>query len=1098
MPAVIAAYLVMELAVDYAVAIVVAEITTLAVSMVASSIIAKAFFNQQQPGGSGGYGSGSSANPGNPQQVPPATNNKLPVVYGSAYVGGIITDLSITSNNQQLYYVLSLSEVTNTNTGQTADNFTFGNIYYGGKKCLFGNPVFTSLGTVSTVATNTITFASISQPVNAGDVISFTNVGFPSGYTVNSFDPDTNTIVFASDVSGVASIGTAFYLYDQNAQTRVTGLLDESTGIIDTKIAGLIEIFLYKNGSNSPANSTQSAITVMQASGLTYKWDSTKLMTNTAFAIIHLTYNSSAGVTGIQQTQFQVINSRNAPGDCMADYFINTRYGAALPANQINYASLTALNTYSAQTFNGQQRFQFNGVVDTTQTVLSNMQDMANCTDSLIKYNEITAQWGVIVQTPSYSVAMDINDSNMISALSVSPLDVSSSYNIAEVKFPDKANRDTFNTAVFDLAQIDPSLLFPNEPINKQSFSLPYIDNSISAQYLAIRFLKSAREDLQIQVSINFVGLQLEAGDVVTVTNSNYGWVAKLFRVSKVIQTFETDGVIKADLTLMEYNPSVYDDASITAFVPSPNSGFGDPINFGTLYAPSVTGSQPSAANPYFQVLAESSSSGITQYAEIWYSAFSNPSMSQMIFAGTTAIQSNGIPYSPSTILPAVTLSNIPAGNWYFFSRMVNSLGNSNFSPASSVFVWRPTTFQFTEQYLSVAYADSITGTGFSLNPRNKTYYGLFNQSTSTPSTNPSDYTWYAASPVFGSARHLLYINRTGRKFSFATGYAGFAAGTGSFVPTEILLFDPSIWSGLTDNINIIDLDVRTGQLIQTGTTTVGTGQIAITNNTDGNIIASLQEYLDFGGAYTKTSSVATLTIDIYGRVVGFETPDDFDYTEQVFTATSGQTVFSVTRGSGYIIGQCLVFENGLLLDTSEYTDGASSVTFPTARTTGDIITIISFKSVNSTSGVYASFTRNAVTLSNQSTYTASGFTINDGFELLFLNGTIVNSQDYNLAGQTITFVGNASGDLEVLQWSANNLGVANGTPVNVDAYTVVGQTIYPFSFNINAFNLYNNGLLQKQGTDYTTASGTYTLTTSPTSSSNILVQQTFARTGAV
>jgi hypothetical protein len=147
---------------------------------------------------------------------------------------------------------------------------------------------------------------------------------------------------------------------------------------------------------------------------------------------------------------------------------------------------------------------------------------------------------------------------------------------------------------------------------------------------------------------------------------------------------------------------------------------------------------------------------------------------------------------------------------------------------------------------------------------------------------------------------------------------------------------------------------------------------------------------------------------------------------------------------------------------------------------------------------VYASFTRNFATLTNQSTYTASGFTLYDGYELLFLNGTVVNSQDYNIVGQDIIFIGETNGDLQVIQWSANNLGVPNGTPVNVDTFTIIGQTIYPFSFDVNAFNLYNNGLLQKQGTDYTTSTGTFTLTTSPTSISNILVQQTFTRTGAV
>jgi hypothetical protein len=45
----------------------------------------------------------------------------------------------------------------------------------------------------------------------------------------------------------------------------------------------------------------------MQSTGLTFTWDSTKLMSNSAFAIVHLNYNQNAGITNIQQTQFEII-----------------------------------------------------------------------------------------------------------------------------------------------------------------------------------------------------------------------------------------------------------------------------------------------------------------------------------------------------------------------------------------------------------------------------------------------------------------------------------------------------------------------------------------------------------------------------------------------------------------------------------------------------------------------------------------------------------------------------------------------------------------------------------------------------------------------
>jgi hypothetical protein len=208
-----------------------------------------------------------------------------------------------------------------------------------------------------------------------------------------------------------------------------------------------------------------------------------------------------------------------------------------------------------------------------------------------------------------------------------------------------------------------------------------------------------------------------------------------------------------------------------------------------------------------------------------------------------------------------------------------------------------------------------------------------------------------------------------------------------------------------------------------------------------------------------------------------------------------------VTRGAGYISGQCWVYQNGVKLQPSLYTDTGGTtgtVTLANGAATGDFICIISFKSVNSSSGVYASFTHNQATLTTQGSYTASGFTLVDGFELLFLNGTVVNSQDYNVSGQTITFTDNVSGILEIVQWSPNNLGVANGTPVNVDAFTIIGQTIYPFSYNSLAFNLYSNGVNLREAVDFTTATGSYTLQYTPDNNFTIMTQQTFARTGAV
>lgn len=1082
--------------------------TAFAINMVASAIIAKAFA-PSFPGSS----ADQTPNPGNNAQLPPNGSNKVPVIYGTGYTGGIVTDLSITSNNQKLYYVLTLAEVTNSNAGQTPDTYTFGNVYWGGKRCIF----------------------------------------------------------------------------DSTDQYKVTGLLDESTGVTDTSVNDKLNIYLFRNGSNSGVNTAQSAINILSNADLVYKWNNSKLMSNVAFAIIEMTYSVSSNLTGIQQTRFQLTNSRYQPGDCISDYLVNERYGAAIPVANIDSTSLTALNTYANgnmtyTTYTGGTstitRFRFDGLVQTDQTIMSNLQMMAACCDCLIRYNEITGKWGVVVQSPTYSVAMAINDSNMVSAIQITPIDLSSTFNVAEVKFTDGTQKDSFSSATFDLADVNPSLLYPNEPVNKQTINLNLVNNDVRAQYLANRFLESVREDLQIKVDINYSGIQLEAGDIVSVTNSNYGWSAKLFRVAQVVEKFGDDGSLTASLTLMEFNASVYDDVNVTQFTPAPNSGIGSPLGFGTIPVPVVVSQQPNAAIPSFGVQVTAPPNGIVQYAEIYYSAFANPTDAQRFFAGTTPINPGGNPYTPSAIMAVVTLSDIPQGDWYFSVKMVNALGSSNFSASSSVLQWRPTTFQYTGRYIVVAYADSITGTGISSNPRNKSYFGIWNVDSSPAySSNPANYKWYLAQPIFGTNIYLVFCNRSNRKFSFDTDFAALAAGTGAFVPTTASQFDSSIWSALPDGTNVIDLDARTGQLLVTGTTQTGSGagELNIINSPDGRVVAQLATLLDFGtGVITKTASVATLTIDKYGRVLGFQSPDDFGYTLDEFVATSGQTVFTPTaRSAKYFAGQCLVFRNGCLLDESEYTDTTTTVTLGTGAILNDRISIISMSAVaNSTtysntqlivssvatnvvtysatylptqeinvgdvmtfantgtptqytvssvnyatrqitfsttvtgvtagaiiyqyraaSSGYRPISRWSVNLSNQSIYTPTEWAFLSGSEKLFLNGLAVNDLDYDLTSD-LSFIQNVSGLLTVIQFAPNILTTPIGASASVATNTVVGQTTYNFNFDENAFELYFNGSLLDKVTDYTSASGSYVLAITPDTSLTTMQQVTYQRTG--
>jgi hypothetical protein len=937
------------------------------------------------------------------QQVPPSSTNSIPVVYGDAYLGGAFVDAALSTDAKTMYYVLVISHISP--NGQFS--FDLNDMYWGDRKITF----------------------------------------------------------------------------DSTDQTKVVSLTD-GAGNVDSKVSGNIYIALYtstQDGVITSANGATLPSAFMGGADLPaeLRWAPTnRQMPGLAFAIVKMNYNREAETTNMQSLTYHVHHYLNGagcakPGDVWYDYMTNEKYGAAMPFDLVDTTSVAALNSYSDEPIayqeNGtgpyyQPRYRINGVVDTGQSCLNNINSIMIVCDSWNQYNAAKGQWSIVINKATTS-AYAFDDSTIIGEIRVSAYDITSSVNQIEAEFPSAQNRDQSDFVYYETPA---ELLYPNEPVNKQSVQFSMTNDSVQAQYLATRILEQAREDLIVSFSTAYPGIQVDAGDVVTVTNSSYGWSNKPFRVMRVSEASLPDGSLGASFELNEYNAQVYDDKDITKYVPAPNTDLPDPSYFGTVPAPTVASSYPSAAVPSFNVQPYVGTASFVTYAEVWYSAFPSPTASQLLLGGTTALPSNGTPYTVGQTLPTVNLA-IPAGDWYLFTRLVNPIANSQYSAASAVFKWRPTTFQYTERWIAVAYADSADGTvGFSLNPRNKTYYGLLNNATANGSPNPADYTWYAGS--FGTSNYLLIANRQNRKFSFAIGNAGFSNLGGAFVPTETSVYDTSLWGALEDGQNYIDLDKRTGQLTKAGTTAVSSadGLLSVSNNTQGSMVVSLQKFLNFGaGVYSKTFSTATLTVDVFGRVVGFTQPDNFYYTETVFSATSGQTTFAVN----HVVGNILVFRDGILADTSEYTETTTNFTFSNACASGEIVVVINMRAVSTDqyyeniNGLIASSTSNSITYVDPLYQNVVA-----GDLLCFAaaqpqptdSPTTYTVQSVNVSTKTITFTTSISG-------AVNGYGVfrkraAGSTYTPFSRYTVdvsSANTVTPSNFTIrNGFEMiYVNGV---------------------------------------
>lgn len=591
-------------------------------------------------------------------QVPASTSNPIGVVYGSAFVAATVTDAKLSSDQKTMWYVMALSEVTGTMPGQTPSVYTFGDMYCNG---------------------NLITF----DDTDPAKVVKL---------TTNSTPPQE-----------------------------------------DSTISGNMYIYKFSNGSSSGINTGgQTAIQIMSEEGIPAdeRWNSAMYtaggqsaqMANTAFIIVKIIYNKdNQATTGLPVFNVQLQNPLNKPGDVFYDYFVNNRYGCAIPESKIDIASLTALNTYSDElidyisTYGGtetQVRYRINGPIDTGQNCLTNLQVIADSCDSWLQYSELTGKWKVVINQSytDYATLEElylVDSNNLIGGIDINPLDLNQTYNSLQISYPDANIKDQTNYNTINLVDYQPSLMSPNEPTNQLVINYPLINNYVQATYLGERRMLQSREDLVITCSLDYSGIQIEAGDVVRINLAEYGWgpitvnptnSSKLFRVTQVQETKSDNTSLGVRITAIEYNDTIYANDPIQNFVPAANTGLKNPNIIGTPGAPTVTTVTTPNTNGqlnYFNVSATVPATGTVLYMDFYYGTETDTSTHKLY---RTVTPSSGRAFVNGTTV-TIAVNDLPPGTYYWSVKARSSVtvagangatgGSSASSPSSiSPLLW--------------------------------------------------------------------------------------------------------------------------------------------------------------------------------------------------------------------------------------------------------------------------------------------------------------------------------------------------------------------------------------------------------------------------
>jgi hypothetical protein len=198
--------------------------------------------------------------------------------------------------------------------------------------------------------------------------------------------------------------------------------------------------------------------------------------------------------------------------------------------------------------------YRFNGVVDTNQPVLQNMESLTSAAGTWLTYDITQGKWAVIINRPT-AVTASFDDSNIIGGIQIGTTSLTELYNAVKVTFP---RDDLDDQRDFVRAEIPAGDRNANEPDNDLNIDYDILNDPVQAEYLGLLELGQNRLDQTISFVTDYSSLGIRAGDVVEITSAQYGITDYQLRVTSVTEQDDDAGGIQLQIVGVRYDESIY------------------------------------------------------------------------------------------------------------------------------------------------------------------------------------------------------------------------------------------------------------------------------------------------------------------------------------------------------------------------------------------------------------------------------------------------------------------------------------------------------------------------------------------------------------
>ena len=309
---------------------------------------------------------------------------------------------------------------------------------------------------------------------------------------------------------------------------------------------------------------TQTVSSVLQGSIGSSTWTNDHTLKGTAYLGIKLTFDAdkynggvpliTAELNGKKLTSTADYTSVTSgadqnPVDVLYDYLTNTRFGKGLNGTagalgKIDRSAFTSVRSDIGSTY------KINGGLDTDIALYENIQEILDASNLMLIYTN--GKYTLKARKQNETAVYTFTQDDILDSMQVQMPDKKTKKNKITVTFPDESSDYNYNENI-KIVESPSFLTADNDSVLEGRIEFNLVTNATLATNLATYKMNASRKTMVVQFEAPHVKLPVECGDVVAITNADFGFSAKLFRVLQMEIT--PDNTL--NIVAQEYDSSI-------------------------------------------------------------------------------------------------------------------------------------------------------------------------------------------------------------------------------------------------------------------------------------------------------------------------------------------------------------------------------------------------------------------------------------------------------------------------------------------------------------------------------------------------------------